>query len=1192
MPETDTDLLKRIHRVVQTGDQQGIEELLSDISQIPRRKEKKELLDRTYTTIVDTAFKEKRPELTGIPVELPRKTIFKHVKHAAEIFIETKDRAWLQAVFDLANSLDRKSSQSVILSEVTKSLIEAGVDRADSDLIEAGMEVYHEISFRKYRSAILMDIVPLHIVWSITTRDITLLTESLTLIEGIGDISKRSLLQSEATKAIGRIGVIKRDFALIITALRSAAEIRQKIRRTNCFSSIINQAWKSPLSTQISDVRTVLQTLSDLQDEEFSEITAALTEEMIARAHDKGAVISTLEEVEKTYPFALQAIIRELLRAAERLGDPYYFEAGLRFNTMLRPDEEVQIKEVVRAGIAVVERTGEARFILAIVPLVEEAVSGNRALTIYLTLVHTLLERGAFSHAIDIYAKIPSFSEITQIGMQFWDTSVMLVSNGVLRDRVDQVKNLVFERMDTSTKESLIQRSITHICKDVDFDEIVHHISSLVVLAGLHRHRDEQLLTAINQLIERRFIDHLDPSYLIEIARQIKSPTISSIAVATIVADMADFGVTHRNRDVLQRAVGLTCEIRGQKGRSEALCSVIDRATDLAVVEGDLTLLKRMRGWTDPLLEREYGLYTTGNIVRGMVKYGIDTMAPHALENAYDIAIEIEDPSLRQQLLEDITEGFIRVGCLMMAEPLTAEDPIVLKNRMEVFSRASEILRETISERRYSIWLARGIDIITEYLNKNRSPYFAIPMVMLLLEIKSPVEQDAMVMRIAAEFEEYVDDLPSTDPYEMMAYLLQRLEYAKSSPEVMDLTRTLLVHIENPYTRYSGMCNLAESYLQTHDLERAGTLLKSIHEGTRSMDMPHEKSLILSDLAGLLAKVDVEEAYSCFNEAKTLLPLIDFEMGGLVRKHLVFSLVSLHAIEPQEKNVNEVITLINEIIDPIDFVNSLVAAFAMITEGERTQEVMEQIYGGIEEIPLAYDRASMLLSVVPLAEKYGEEHDALAILHEADALSAEIKIPVVAAMVKKGASHMYFMLAAAENNEDLQAQGLEVIRSIENEVIRHRVFEQLGIGSEEQITDAAYTRLIDAAHEALASHPTHPDTSSLEYLIEGISDRAQRARYCFELYVLFRDAEIGRTAENLLLIGLDEASIIRPLSRRVYVLCDLALSLHEVGERKKSRDIIGMAVNAATNIRQDDLRDEVFNELDVAIRILQEGREV
>ncbi|QSZ68023.1 hypothetical protein RJ40_11215 [Methanofollis aquaemaris] len=1177
---------------MEKGDQAEIEGLLTDISQIPRRKEKKELLDTTYSTVLEIAFREKRPELTRMPLELPRKKIFKYVKDAAEIYTETKDRTWLQAVFDLSNSLDRKSSQSVILSEVTKNLIEAGVDKADSDLIEAGMEVFHQISFRKYRSAILMDIVPLHIVWSITTRDTTLLTESLGLIEGIGDISKRSLLQSEVTKAIGRIGVIKRDFDLIITALRSAAEIRQKIRRTNCFASIISQAWKSPLSTQISDIMSVLRTLSDLQNEEVAEITASLTDEMIARGHDKGAVISTLEEVEKTYPFTLQAIIGELLGAAERLGDPYYFEAGLRLNSMLGPDEEVQIKEIVKAGIAVVERTGEARFIIEIVPIVEEAVSGHRAFTIYLTLVHTLLERGAFSHAIDIYAKIPSFSEIVQIGMQFWDTSVMLVSNGVLRDRVDQVQTRVFERMDTSTKESLIQRSITHICKDTDLNEIIHHISSLVALANLHRHRDEQLLGAIDQLIERRFIDHLDPSYLIEIARQIRSPTIASMAVARIVADMADFGFVHRNRDVLQRAVGLTCEIRGQKARSEALCSVIDRAADLAVAQGDLTLLKRMRGWTDPLLEREYGLYTTGNIVRGMVKYGIDTMAPHALENAYDIAREIEDPSLRQQLLEGITEGFIRVGCRMMAEPLIAGDQALLENRMAVFRRSTEILRETVSERRYSIRLARGIDIITEYLKKNRSPYFAIPMAMLLLEIRSEAEQDAMVTRVSAEFEEYVDDLPSTDPYEMMAFLLQRLEYAKESPEVMELTRALFVHIANLYTRYSGMCTLSESYLRIHDHERAGALLRSVHEGTRAMDLPYEKALILSDLAGLMAKVETDEAYTCFNEAKSLLPLIDFEMGGVVRKHLVFSLVSLHAIKPQEKNVDEVIALINEIIDPADFVNSLVAAFGMLTEGGQTHEVMKQIYGGIEEIPLAYDRASMLLSVVPLAEKYGEEGDALALLQEADHLTTEIEIPVVAAMVKKGVSHMYLMLAAAEGDEDLRREGLAVIKGIENEVIRHRIFEQLGVSPEEQITDPAYNRLIDASQEVIVAHATHPDTSSIEYLIENISDRAQRARYCFELFVIFRDAEMGRTAENLLLVGLDEASIIRPLSRRVYVLSDLALSLHEAGERKKSRDIIGMAVNAATNIRQDDLRDEVFNELDVVIRILQEGREV
>ncbi|TAJ44175.1 hypothetical protein [Methanofollis fontis] len=1172
------------------GNEDEIEVLLSDISQIPRRKEKKELLETIHATILETAFRENHPELARLPVILPKNEIYDYIHRATHHFIDTKEPAWLNAVYDLAESLDRKSSQSQILSEVTKNLIESGVDHADADLIEAGMKTFHQISFRKYRSAILMDIVPLHIVWSITIRDTTLLKEALGLIEGIGDISKRSLLQSEVTKAIGRIGIAKREFNLIIDALRDAAGIKQKIRRTNSIDSIIGQVWKSPLGSSISDIPAVLARMEGLEEEQISEITAALIGEKIRRAHDKGAVISHLEEVLKEYPFTLQATITELLKAAEHFGDPYYLESALRFNTQLSPSDEVQIREIIRAGISVVERTGEAKFLLDIVPIVEEAVTGPRAYAIYLQLVHTMLQRGAFTHAVDIYTRITSFTELIQTGTQFWDTSVMLVSAGVLRDRVDQIRDQVFARMDTETRENLIQRSIADICKHTSLGEIIHHISSLVALAGMHRHRDEQLLMAIDLLIERRFIETLDPSYLVEIARQISNTGISGIAVSRIVTNIADFGVSHRNRDYLQRAVGLTCEIRGQKTRSEALCSVIDRAADLAVNQGDLTLLKRMRSWTDPLLEKEYGLYTTGNIVLGMVKYGIDKKAPHALENAYDIAGEIDDPSLRQQLYEQIIEGYIRVGCLMMREAISAENRDLLETRISVFRRATDILRVTVTERRYSIRIARGIDIITEYVHQTKNPYYSIPLVMFVLEIKSAVERDAMITRVATEFEPYIDDVASTDPYEMMAFLLQRLEHAKGLPEVMELTRSLLMRIGNLYTRFSGMCTLAEGYLRLHDTERAAEILGDVRRGTADMGIPHERALILSDSAGLIARIDIDAGYESFEEAFTLLPEIDPEMGGIVRKHLVFSLVSLHALRADETNTAIAIRLINAIEEPVDFVNSLVAAFGIVIQGGQTQDVMESIYAGIDEIPLAYDRASMLLSVVPIAQKYGENGDAERLLREATNLTDEIMIPLVAAMVRKGICQMYLMLSTAEHNEDYRNEGIRVIETIEEEIIRHRIFQQLGLKDEKGITDPAYKRLMEATQEMLAATPNHPDLSSIEYLIESLSDRAQRARYCFELFLLLHEAERERAADAILLFGLDEASIIRPLSRRVYVLCDLALSLHEAGERKKSRDIIGMAVNAATNIRQDDLRDEVFNELDVAMRIIQEER--
>jgi hypothetical protein len=53
-------------------------------------------------------------------------------------------------------------------------------------------------------------------------------------------------------------------------------------------------------------------------------------------------------------------------------------------------------------------------------------------------------------------------------------------------------------------------------------------------------------------------------------------------------------------------------------------------------------------------------------------------------------------------------------------------------------------------------------------------------------------------------------------------------------------------------------------------------------------------------------------------------------------------------------------------------------------------------------------------------------------------------------------------------------------------------------------------------------------------------------------------------------------------------MCDIALKLHAAGCERTAQDILDNAIDAATNIRQSSLRDEVFDELGLAIRIMQE----
>jgi hypothetical protein len=69
--------------------------------------------------------------------------------------------------------------------------------------------------------------------------------------------------------------------------------------------------------------------------------------------------------------------------------------------------------------------------------------------------------------------------------------------------------------------------------------------------------------------------------------------------------------------------------------------------------------------------------------------------------------------------------------------------------------------------------------------------------------------------------------------------------------------------------------------------------------------------------------------------------------------------------------------------------------------------------------------------------------------------------------------------------------------------------------------------------------------------------------------------------------AIKEARIIRPLSRRSYVMCDIALKIYASGNDDTAHEILDHAIDAATNIRLASVREEVFDELGLAIKIMQ-----
>ena len=116
----------------------------------------------------------------------------------------------------------------------------------------------------------------------------------------------------------------------------------------------------------------------------------------------------------------------------------------------------------------------------------------------------------------------------------------------------------------------------------------------------------------------------------------------------------------------------------------------------------------------------------------------------------------------------------------------------------------------------------------------------------------------------------------------------------------------------------------------------------------------------------------------------------------------------------------------------------------------------------------------------------------------------------------------------------------------------------------------------------------HPNQiTSLEKLIRSVTDRGKEAILFCDIAVLFRKEGAEKISNRLLQCAIKEARIIRPLSRRAFIMCDIAMKTHASGSEKTAQEVLDLAIDAATNIRQSSLRDEVFDELGLAIKLMQ-----
>ena len=1178
------EIIKKVQQALSPEDWKVIESGITEIHPGQGRRAQKTLEKDIYNLITSYAFKNNKPELLLALSGFANNDIDRLFSQIILKYILTQDENWLKSVFPLSEKLGKKSYQSRVFAMMAKTLIEAGVSKSNAGFITSGMILLERISFRKYRSEVMVDIIPLLIEWAVITRDEKLLIRLHLLTEEISDISKRAVLNAELAQALASIAILEKNRVLYVDSLHSAAWIHQKIRRQACISSIIEKGARSVFGKELLDIALFILNFEDLSQEGQLEIVGVLTEQLLERVKDKSQIITSLQTLCERMPFVSNVLVIHLLKKAEVSGDLWYLSAAITLHQIFLEDEAYPLRELVRAGVSVAKRSNNMPVLSDLIPIIDKNSNPIFLSRIYLQFSQIMLSSGDFSSALDIFRKI---SHETEILPQFEDCLILLLKTGILKDRIPQVNDTILKQLNTEIINKSIYQAIIELSSDNPFEDIISHSQSINELILHYPMRDRLLLESITILIDRGFLELHDPGILIQIAESIKEQAIKEQAISTIIIQIAKIGVQIKNRDYLQRAVGLTGEITDQETRSITLGNIIDDASILAAQQGDLNLLLRMKIWCSSLLEKNLAANAMTNIIGGIIKYATDKQSPVALEEAYQIAKDIGDTALKTQQFERIAENFVMIGCTLLQDQKSVRDPDDFALELYPFERGLSIIKENIKVPWLSLKIAGIIDIILSHSRISNNPDYAIPLAMFSAEIKNPLERDAMMSRIISNLNENLTYPDSTDSYEIMAFLLKRNVYSTSNPVMINLIFYFLKLINDTYIRLTGLCNLAESFIKLHESDRAKEMLDDVYLSVNQIQPEFQKILILSDLMILYRSIDINKSKKCLDDAILRFKNVEPDKNSITRKRIVLAIVQLNSVKPDSELITIASEVSSKIEDPREYINSLTAIFRMIkNDSDQSTILLKHLAEVVEKIPSPYEKASALLDIIPLALQNSDNDTSVILLKKAETLTRKINIQQIADTIRDKIAQMFCMLYQKHKNITYLNRAIEVTKTIDDDEIRLRRLTKMG--QKKPIEGSAQQEKIKSLFEKIIEEGAHPNqVGSLEKLIRSIADRGKEAILFCDVAVMFRKKGAEKIANRMLQSAIKESRIIRPLSKRAYVMCDIAMKTYASGCERDAQEILDLAIDAATNIRQSSLRDEVFDELGLAIKLMQ-----
>ena len=1179
-------IAEKIRQALVEKDPERIGAIIASASQFKDKKARIQMERTVNDIILESAFQDNSPDTLQAIRTIPHEGAETFFSRILTHYIETGDTRWLDIQFNLSEKLGKKSLQSRIIFHIVQELISYGISTSSPAYIECGLGVLDKITFRKYRSDCIIESAFRIIGWTVISGNTTILFRIRDLIRGINDISKRAALHADIAVAFATIAINTDNFDLFLEGIHFTTEIHQKIRRKETLNHIISTGMKSAFSKDLLDIRVLVSRFDSLSPELQKELINSLIEHYLDRITNKDRIYEDFCYLDDQKPTIHCLLVQNLLKKAERSGDPWYLTTAIPFLLNSRTKEKFPVKGVVRAGISIARATHSSQILIDLLPYIEGTDSPTEISGIYLQLLNILLGLGDFERAILLFSRIKPTRENR---IQYYSTYAKLLEESILHDQGSPQLKQILGTNDSSVNTYAISMAVRQICHGIPFPEIVKHSGSLRLLLSLNAGHDSDLIYFITTLTNRGFLDTCDAFVLVDLAKLIQDPSVREQAISTVVMKLAEIGVRSGSRDLLQQAVGITCLIEEKAIRSSTLNSIIDDATRLAATEGDLDLLLRMRIWSSSFLDAGLAVYAIKNIIEGIIKYAASKQDPEVLDEAYRLAQEIEDPSLRLQISELIAESFVRIGCdRIQGFAKDPKSPVNISILLIPFRKSLELLKTEERKPQISLKIAGIIDIILLSSKKNPGNHYLLPLAMYSIEIEDPLERNAMMLRIVSKLNEQTVDPDSADPYETLAFILQDSYHQHVTPEISSLIHRLLDEIHDPFVRLRGHCTLADSIHRINDDDLCRGLLDEVYHGIPALPSQYQKVLLLADLASGYHDTDPDKARVCIQKGLEILKAgVEPDQNAFVRRQMVAAIVRTGNLLGEDIRMKLIREIIAEVSDPIEYVTALIDASLLENEKlERTN--LHRISEAIDKIDSPYARALLMLKLVPLAVQGGDTDFALEILDRAELVVNTINIQHVADAIRDDVARILTDLSRRQDNARLLKKAADILAHIEDDQLRQHRLAQIGYTETEDL-DLPYTKIMTSLTRIVDERGTPGQMTALEQTVRSVPDRGKRALIYCRLSIFCRDRDETKTAKRMLQNAMQEADIIRPLSKRAYIRCDMAIKMYSAGYENIAQDILDRAIDAATNIRQSVLRDAVFNELGLAMRMMQGG---